>query len=86
MRDKKKKLALLRKRLEEYDCLTLEQGWSDNRYCVIYNGDFLYPPCVLQARERIVIYDLKERKFYNSDKFNPVDFGKVKKIINEIWK
>lgn len=86
MRDKKKKLARLRKRLEEYDCLTLEQGWIDNRYCVIYHDGFLYPPQVLQVSERIIIYDLKERKFYNSDQFNLVDFGKVKKIINEIWK
>ena len=86
MRDKKKKLSRLRKRLEEYDCLTLEQGWIDNRYCAIYHGGFLYPPQVLQVGERIIIYDLKERKFYNSDQFNPVDFGRVKKIINEIWK
>lgn len=75
MKDKEKKLARLRKRLEEYDCLTLEQGWIDNRYCVIYHGGFLYHPQVLQVGERIIIYDLQERN-KDQQKYN-ADFAKA---------
>lgn len=85
MRDKKKKAKLLDQRLgQKYPRLSVEQ--AGNNYFIVYYDDLEFYPWILQTYPKYTLYDLKEQKFCNKDKFDPTDLMEVKKIVDEIWK
>lgn len=86
MRDKKKKLTQLKRALSGFSRISVEYWPYYKGYFVVY---YDYPNNLTDAfdiGEMIVIYDLKKQKYYNSNRFNPWDLARVKKVINEIWK
>lgn len=85
MRDKKKKATLLDQKLGgKYPYLSVEQAGKN--YFIVYYGDFEFYPWILQTYPKYTLYDLKEKKFCNKEKFDPVVLQGVKEIIDEIWK
>lgn len=84
MKNKKAKLKKLEEQLDCFKGLYIEE--ANNRKYVVYHSPSDDYVNYLNFGEVIPIYDLKECRFLNLNKFSQWSMKPVIKMIKEIWK